>query len=498
MKIKRKSRPERYNQDVSIRRWCFLVLTLSLVLGVVTGAFGQLSRNANQQVPSSDGNPVVGSSIIVPGDVLGVQVAGFESLSGPVLVLGDGTVTGTGFEHVMVEGMTLEQAKVAITKALAKTVKAPYVSVVMVRPIAQFVYVVGSTAVPGPHPYVPGLTIRQLIGEVSLPDIPTRLDAVLNRADGSSLNLNLEKILHDNDPVGLTKIKPNDVLVILPKARVRIWVDGLVERPGEIRVDEGVDVYQAIDAAGGINAASFAPTTSNFTLGEAKIVVQRGKQQFDFPIRQSLKGPSFKIEANDVVSVVTPKLIRVVISGQVNSAGEHLVPSGSTVFQAIQDSSGTWPSATLTDVTVFRGEDAFQVNADYHKNHLPEPFKVKDGDIIYVHHNERRIYVLGLVNSPGRFIIRDGQTMTAVKALALAKGLAPTGSFRRVYLIHPDGNGKFTKFKFNLDDFLKDGKASANPVMHSGDVLLFGGPKGITFGDIAQIISTAYLLRYLL
>lgn len=479
------------------RRFLQLLVSVGVCVAFTLNAYSQTAGQGSKPLPSTDGSPTVASSIIQPGDELGVEVAGFPALSGPVLVLSDGTVTSVGYEHVQVGGMSLGDAKTAITKALGSMVKNPYVTVTMLKAIGQFVYVVGNTATPGPHPFFPGLTVRQLIGEVSLPDVPTRLDAVLNRPDGTSLPLNLEQILHENDPSGMTKIEPNDVLVVLPKARLRVWVDGLVNKPGELNVDQGTNIYQAVDQAGGVSASSFGLSTSNFTLSESKIVVQRGKDQFEFPIQAEANKPLFVVEANDVISVQTPKLVRVIISGQVNAAGAHLVRDGSTVFQAIQDSSGVWPSATLTDVTVFRGEDAFQINADYHKNHLPEPFKVRDGDIVFVHKNLKQIYVLGLVNSPGEFTIDDGQTMTAVKALALAKGLAANGSMRRVYLIHPDDNGKFTKFEFNLDDYLKDGKASANPELHTGDVLLFSGPKGITFGDIAQIVSTAYLLKVL-
>lgn len=468
--------------------------------GYGSGGYGGLGSSGGLGSPGAvqPGMGTVGGSVIQPGDEIGVQVAGYAEFSGPALVLGDGTVTGIGYQHVKVAGMTLAQASEAIKAALAKRIKNPYVAVVMIHPIGQFVYVIGTTGLPGPHPYFPGMTLRQLVSEISLPDLPSRLDVELSSHEGKLTRIDLDALLQTNDELGRKELAPNDVLIILPKARLRVWVDGIVNHPGETRIEQGETVYQAIDDAGGIRGDAFTPAPVSYSIDEVHVVVQRGKDRYTFPARPTPGTQPFQLEANDIVSVTTPKTVRVVLAGYVNTPGETMVREGATVLQAVSQGHGVTGDGTLTNVTVFRGTDAFSVNADFHGTAKPSTFEVKEGDVLFVQENKRRVYVLGKVNSPGGFLVKDGEQMTATKALALAHGISNEGTLRRVYLIHPDKDGKFTKTEFNLDEFLKDGKASSNPIMEPGDILLFGTPKGVTFGDIAQIISSAYLLKVLL
>ena len=58
--------------------------------------------------------------------------------------------------------------------------------------------------------------------------------------------------------------------------------------------------------------------------------------------------------------------------------------------------------------------------------------------------------------------------------------------------------GKMSVKQYNLDEWLKSGKAEANPELHPGDAVLFGQPKGITLESVSRVLSSALLLENLM
>jgi protein involved in polysaccharide export with SLBB domain len=114
-----------------------------------------------------------------------------------------------------------------------------------------------------------------------------------------------------------------------------------------------------------------------------------------------------------------------------------------------------------------------------------------------VQRNERVYYVPGEVGRPGKFFMRDGQSVRAADALANASGLSPKGTLRRVYLARADKAGKTVVRQFNLDAYLKDGDQQNNPEILPGDCILFSQPKGLTFAAATQVLSAALLFENL-
>lgn len=432
------------------------------------------------------------------GDEIRVVVVGYEPYSGQYMVLDDGSITGVGFGRVVAEGKTLDQLNKEITGKLAQRLKSPVVEVVMVKQRPSVVFVVGAAITEGPVPYVPGMDLRQLLGAVKFETAPSKLDVTLNRKGQSPVNVNLDGLLKNLPEVPNPDLRPNDVVVVLERANVRVWVTGMVAKPGETSVETGTDVYQAVAQAGGPMVAPASGTNGGITLDELRLVVRRGGQVVaDLPAREDPSAVSPKLEPGDVVVVQSPGQVRVTVAGEVTAAGEYFLKEGANVTSAIAMAKGPNLEGTLKSVTVFRGSDAIQVDATQ-DGLRRAPFTLQAGDTVYVGRNERAVYALGEVTEPGKFLIPDNQQIDAAGLLARAKGLNSSGSLRRVVLIRPDADGKYVARQFNLDEFLKDGKTEANPQLMPGDILLFGTPKGITFGSVAQIASTALLFQTLL
>lgn len=427
------------------------------------------------------------------GDVLTINVAGAEQYGGEVTVLSDGSINGR-FGRLVVKDKTLEQATAMIVTALKKYIIDPEVTVSIKTQRVEVVYVLSARATEsGVFPLAPEMDLRQLVALVKFEEDPDQLDATLSRKGQPPIEINLPKLLRGGNDDDNVKLEPNDLLTILPKAYVRIWVTGLVSKPGELRIPQGSDPYKAIAAAGGI-LPTVTGSTTPMPSNDLQISIRRGPELISVPLRQIAGAKQIRLENGDTVIVQQAEMIRVTVSGEVVSPGEFVVRKDTTLNAAIAKAGDARPSGTLQDVLVIRRDDVFRIDASAVANGKPVPFELKDGDLVFVGRNERTILVLGEVKKPGRYLIPDNQTLHAADGLALAEGLLPEGTLRRVFLARAGKDGRMMVVQFNLDEFLKSGILASNPKLEPGDILLFGEIKGVNISHLAQFLSSALII----
>lgn len=432
-----------------------------------------------------------------PGDVIAVTVFGYGPYGGDFTVFDDGTLDGPGFGRIQVEGLTLAQTKERIEAALAKTLKDPSVRIVLRSQRRPLVYVLGlgaqqegdtATSVRrgGALEILPGMTLRQLVATITLPSEPDLLDASLHRKNGTRIPVDLLKLVQGAPDQWNGLLEGDDTLVILPKPYIRVWMLGAVKSPGEVRIREGLDVYKALAAFGGAAGTGDLPE-------EMTLTVKRGPETHVLPLKPSPDNPPFQLEAGDVLYVEPQTKIRVSVGGDVVEPGSYLVAEGSGIGRVVAEARGLTAAGTLAGTLVMRGGDVFRVDATGPvKGQGDAPFTLQGGDFVYVPKNERAVFALGEVNSPGRFVVPDGQEWTAADLLGYAHGLSGQGTLRRVTLLRADPDGKIVPRKFNLDEFLKDGRIESNPRLQVGDVLYFGEPKGLSLNTLGQLSQAAF------
>ncbi len=429
---------------------------------------------------------------LVPGDVVVVSVAGLPDYTTQTVILGDGTISGIGFDRVKIAGLTPSAARLAVYNVLRKRLKDPAVSLFLKEAAKRFVYVTSLERATAPVAFVEGMTVRQLVAVVSLPDDPDLLEARLSRPGKPVLQIDIPKLLAGSIE-GDTQLLPGDTLSITRRAYVRVWVTGLVLKPGQIKVDQGSDVFQAIAAAGGQIRNAPGPTGSTLDNVDLQLLVRRGPKTIELPAKMNANVPPFALQEGDVVSLEAPGLLRLNVGGEVNRPGEFLLREGAGLEAVVAVAGGPKETGSLRTVAVVRGSEIFSVDASGAETGVgPSKFKLQSGDLVYVRRNEDFVYVMGEVMQPGRYIFADGEPMTAVDALAKAKGLRPTGTNRRVVHVSPDANGRYLAREFNLDEWLKDAKLSSNPKLKAGDFLFFTTPKGINPATVMQIASAAF------
>jgi polysaccharide export outer membrane protein len=199
--------------------------------------------------------------VVGPQDVLNVRIYGEDRLSGKIRIDNDGTFPFEYLGRVKAEGMTTEQIEVFLSKALGDGyLRHPQVSVEVIEHRSQSVFVTGE--VRSPNKYM-------LPGNSTLMDVLTLAGSVTQNAGnwvqitharqgadvlGPSASAEYDTRVNLRDiQTGMAqniKMRDGDTIFV-PKAD-RVWVVGEVRTPQGVVYEEGMTVFEAIAAAGGI------------------------------------------------------------------------------------------------------------------------------------------------------------------------------------------------------------------------------------------------------
>jgi polysaccharide biosynthesis/export protein len=155
-----------------------------------------------------------------------------------------------------------------------------------------------------------------------------------------------------------------------------------------------------------------------------------------------------KIVKNPQVSVFVEQYRgrRVTILGEVVKPGQYEIPGKTTLLDVLSQALGTSQSAGY-QLTIFRkgaGAATEKLTVDVDKllngGDLSQDVELKSGDTIYV--PKAVFYIYGEVNRPGAYRVERG--ITVKRAIALAGGLTPKGSLRRMEITRKDAEKEKT------------------------------------------------------
>lgn len=258
-------------------------LRLAIALGLLLALLG---RPARAQEPYEVGS----------GDIIQLAVVGQADLTGEFAVDREGMLALPLLGKVKASGLTAKALERKLTTLLADGyLKRPQVSVTVKEGRGLRVFVAGEIAKPGPYVLKGDRTLLTLLGDagelsqnvghevivirppegggegvesVVQPPSDPALASLPNAVPGSQLlRVNLTELLSGN-PARNLELVPGDT-VYFPRA-ANVYVTGHVTRPGPIRYQPGMTVFQAITLAGGVG-----PTGSS----KAKLVrLVDGKQ----------------------------------------------------------------------------------------------------------------------------------------------------------------------------------------------------------------------------
>jgi polysaccharide export outer membrane protein len=244
-----------------------LLVMLIAVAGGCTPAFAQAvapapppSQPASslpaQVVPAAEPDYIVG-----PLDVIAVRIYGEDKLSGKIRIDNDGSFPFEYLGRVNAEGMTTAQIEAYLAKALGDGyLRNPQVSVEVVEYRSKSVFVTGEVRSPNKY---------SLQGNSTLMDALTLAGSITQNAGNwvqitharqgvevlgpsASLEYDMRVNLRDIQTGKAQNIKLRDGDTIFVPRAERIFVVGHVRNTGPVVYEEGMTVFEAIAAAGGI------------------------------------------------------------------------------------------------------------------------------------------------------------------------------------------------------------------------------------------------------
>ncbi len=247
-----------------------ILLTLVVLAGGCTHALAQATQPAVSapetppavQEPAPAAQVPPGTDYIVgPQDVLNVRIYGEDKLSGKIRIDNDGSFPFEYLGRVKAEGLTTAQIEMYLVKALSDGyLRNPQVSVEVMEYRSQSVFVTGEVRSPNKY-MLPGnstlMDVLTLAGSVT-PNAGNWIQITHARQGAEVLGptvsadydmrLNLRDI--QTGKAQNVKMRDGDTIFV-PKAE-RVWVVGQVRNPQGVVHEEGMTVFEAIAAAGGI------------------------------------------------------------------------------------------------------------------------------------------------------------------------------------------------------------------------------------------------------
>jgi polysaccharide export outer membrane protein len=259
----------------------------------------ELNRKLIQESFSSD---VAVDYLIGPGDLLSIQVLEAPELSTEARVNTQNTISFPLLGKVDIGGLTAQEAEERIKEQLTeKYMHDPHVVVAIKEFKSQRVAVIGSVKNPGTY---------ELLGKGNLLDALALAGGLADNASKTayitrkgkqgqekSVQIDLNQLLDEGQSDLNISINMGDV-VYIPEAGV-VYVDGAVNKPGTISIENDMTVSQAITAAGGVSRVAEESDVSLIRNKKGQIEVTA------IDLEEIKKGqtPDIVLEDQDVVVV---------------------------------------------------------------------------------------------------------------------------------------------------------------------------------------------------
>ncbi len=200
----------------------------------------------------SDGRSSAGNFLLGPEDVLEITVWGYPDLTRVVTVRPDGQVAVPLAGAVPAAGRSVERLNQDLTRAFAKYIINPQVTVIVKEFRKIRISVLGQVNKPGTYALPPGTHILDAISAASgVTDNAALPQAQLARSSGSTQPLNLDGLLVQQDMRENLVLESGDTLIIPEDTKNKFYVLGDVNRPGIYPLKGDVTVLQALAIAGG-------------------------------------------------------------------------------------------------------------------------------------------------------------------------------------------------------------------------------------------------------
>jgi polysaccharide export outer membrane protein len=202
----------------------FAVTLLSLAPGAraqtqVSAQTAQATASPATAAPvMSAGVPLPAGYVIGPEDVLSVLFWRDKDMTAEVAVRPDGLITLPLINDIEAAGLTPEQLRDEVTKAAAKYVEEPNVTVVVKAINSRKVFVTGQVAKPGAYPMSAPTTVMQLLALAGgIHEFADSKNIIIMRTENGrqmAYRFNYKQVLKRVNLKQNIELKPGDTIVV--------------------------------------------------------------------------------------------------------------------------------------------------------------------------------------------------------------------------------------------------------------------------------------------
>ena len=335
---------------------------------------------------------------LAPGDVIQIDVARQDSLSGPRKLFVDGSIELPMLGVLNVSGLTVKQLQAKLVVALGRELRRPRVSVSLLdvyvppppAPKTFRITVLGAVSQPGVVDLTRHMYLREVLAKVSPTERADLGQIHINYPDGRSHIADMSAFLVKGKSPDDLLIQGGEEIIVVEKPEVQqlppvhVIVLGQVAKTGQFNLPAGSGILAALTQAG--------EATRDAELREVEITNARrpGKKR-SVNVERLMGGEikaNYLLRDGDVVTVKSKPLL-VLVLGDFAKPGQLAIREGDKVLPVLL-TAGLNGSAALSKAQLIRkGKDEKPVrqklnlkalmkgNQKY--NHL-----LQNGDVIYV------------------------------------------------------------------------------------------------------------------
>ncbi len=325
--------------------------------------FGREVFAASTQFEPVVTGPVSPGYRLGPGDQMMLIVTGDVELAYELEVTREGFIIIPDVGQVVVNGLTLEQAKQRLNERLARVYSGMQIGttqadVTMGRLRNKLVYVIGEVEVPGAYQLNGSATVFSALYRAGGPGVAGSFrNLELRRGDRVVAQIDLYDYLMRGDKSGDLAVETGDVLFV-PIVGPQVTITGAVRRPAIFEMKSGEGLQDVLRFAGGAEAhAAIERIQVDRILPASQRTPGRERVLVDVSL-QDLNAPSVvAVRDGDLVTISAisaERRNRVSVSGDVQRPGEYEYRPGMTALELIRSANGLLPTAYTPTAHVIR------------------------------------------------------------------------------------------------------------------------------------------------
>ena len=202
------------------------------------------------------------------------------------------------------------------------------------------------------------------------------------------------------------------------------------------------------------------------------------------------------------------------VTGMVGKPGKYTFAEATNLWAVIREAGGPRPGAALTEVQIVKDEarggtrSIVDVQSALEQGSVDRLPFLQDGDTVIIPREEERytgaagINVIGAVIKPGIYRLEGRQDL--MSALLLAGGPTRRAKLSEVKVIQPQEDGSQVTEVVNLQRYLDNGDAMANPTLQPGFTVnvpeqnavayQFKNNAGLAISILTSTLSIAWLV----